>query len=95
MLYLYADHLWLKFLIFDTLGFGLAGWIVMGVFGLIGFVVGTFKIPNLTIAPIFKVCAGGKPILCLHPSEKAKAADSKGGGGPDVYFAPHVFNGDA
>ncbi|MBE5821548.1 MAG: hypothetical protein E7311_03045 [Clostridiales bacterium] len=48
----------LKLLVFDTLGFGLAGWIAMGVFGAIGFVVGTFKIPNLTLAPIFKVCAG-------------------------------------
>ena len=48
----------LKVLIFNTLGFALAGWIVVGVFGLIGFIVGTFKIPNLTFAPLFKICAG-------------------------------------
>lgn len=48
----------LKLLVFNTLGFAFAGWIVVAVFGLIGFIVGTFKIPNLTFAPLFKVCAG-------------------------------------
>ena len=36
----------------------ITAWIVMIVFAFIGFGIGTFKMPNLTIAPIFKVCAG-------------------------------------
>lgn len=48
----------LKTFVFDPLKFGLAGWITLGIFGLIGFILGTFKMPALTIAPVFKATSG-------------------------------------
>ncbi len=45
-------------LLISALGIKYVGIVIMVIFALIGFIIGTFKIPNLTFAPIFKICAG-------------------------------------
>lgn len=46
--------------ILSMLGIHYVGLGFIALFALIGFCVGTFKIPNVNIAPIFKICAGEK-----------------------------------
>lgn len=49
------------YLIFAALGIGVAGIITMGVCAILGFGIGTFKIPTLTGIPFTKK-VGGEPI---------------------------------
>ena len=37
------------YIIFTLLGVGYIGLVIMGIFGLIGFIIGTFKIPNSNV----------------------------------------------
>ena len=37
------------YIIFTLLGVGYSGLVIMGIFGLIGFIIGTFKIPNSNV----------------------------------------------
>lgn len=46
------------YLIFDMVGLTTVGWIVAGIFALIGYAVGAVKIPTLTGVPVTKKIGG-------------------------------------
>lgn len=46
--------------ILTALGIKYVGLIFIVLFAFVGFFIGTFKMPGISIAPIFKICAGEK-----------------------------------
>lgn len=46
--------------VLTSLGIKYVGLIFIVLFAFIGFFIGTFKMPGINIAPIFKICAGEK-----------------------------------
>ena len=46
--------------ILSMLGIKYVGLVFIAIFAFIGFFIGTFRMPNISIAPIFKICAGEK-----------------------------------
>lgn len=48
------------FAIFNSIKLTPIGIFFLAFFALMGFIIGTFRIPNLTFAPIFRICNGEK-----------------------------------
>lgn len=46
------------FNVLDAVGAGILGWVAVGVFGLLGFVIGQVQVPDTNAMPLFKKVGG-------------------------------------
>lgn len=44
--------------VLDTIGAGILGWVAVGIFGLLGFIIGQVKVPDTNAMPLFKKVGG-------------------------------------